>query len=82
MGASNGWKCQQEKGISDERELVQHLQQHLVAGRRGRSGRCLFQLWPYFQLLLRKLPRNRECKGISGSTASKGASGSRGSIGG
>ena len=35
MGASNGWKCQQEKGIADERELVQDLQEHSVAGRRG-----------------------------------------------
>ena len=35
MEASYGWKCQQEKGIADERELMQHLQEHSVAGRRG-----------------------------------------------
>ena len=45
MGASNDWKCQQEKGIADERELMQLPQhQHSVASRRGRSGRCLFQV--------------------------------------
>ena len=35
MEASYGWKCQQEKGITDERELMQHLQEQAVAGRRG-----------------------------------------------
>ena len=35
MEASYGWKCQQEKGITDERELMQHLQENSVAGRRG-----------------------------------------------
>ena len=78
MEASYGWKCQQEKGIADERELIQHLQECSVAGR----GDVLEDACVNSGLISRKPPRNSGCKGISSSTASKGASGSRGSIGG
>ena len=78
MEASYGWKCQQEKDIADERELMQHLQEHSVAGRKRDvpEDACVNS-----GFISRKPPRNRGCKGISGSTASKCASGSRGSIG-
>ena len=76
MEASYGWKCQQEKGIADARELMQHFQEHSVAGRKRDvpEDACVNS-----GLISRKPPRNRECKRISSSTASKGASGSRGS---
>ena len=81
MGASNGWKCQQKKGIADERELMQLLQQHLVAGRRGTFRKMPLSTVASFPTSAQKASKKQGMqRDKQHSTASKGASGSRGSI--